>query len=173
MCLSNCIIPSFVSLFFFCNDTATTEIYTLSLHDALPIYVPRAPLGGGAGPRDVRRVPCEPAPPRAGRRSADRQTVPPLPAAGRGGSGRGRARGPWADRGAGVRPALPSSGRAGPQDLLDRKRAVGRAPRRDRRPLRQPRRPVLALAGACGDRATLRGDARDRPVLRRCRGKRL
>src|SRR5205809_6214069 len=28
---------SFV-LFFFFNDTATTEIYTLSLHDALPIY---------------------------------------------------------------------------------------------------------------------------------------
>src|SRR3712207_7007085 len=27
----------FDSLFFF-NDTATTEIYTLSLHDALPIY---------------------------------------------------------------------------------------------------------------------------------------
>src|SRR2546430_11657723 len=26
-------------LFFF-NDTATTEIYTLSLHDALPIYLP-------------------------------------------------------------------------------------------------------------------------------------
>ena len=24
-------------LFFFFNDTATTEIYTLSLHDALPI----------------------------------------------------------------------------------------------------------------------------------------
>src|SRR5260221_11904366 len=30
--------PSFfVFLFFFFNDTATTEIYTLSLHDALPI----------------------------------------------------------------------------------------------------------------------------------------
>src|SRR5437588_3451157 len=29
---------SFASLFFFFNDTATTEIYTLSLHDALPIY---------------------------------------------------------------------------------------------------------------------------------------
>src|SRR5216684_4297663 len=29
------IIPSF---FFFFNDTATTEIYTLSLHDALPIF---------------------------------------------------------------------------------------------------------------------------------------
>src|SRR2546430_11571385 len=28
-------------LFFFFNDTATTEIYTLSLHDALPIYVRR------------------------------------------------------------------------------------------------------------------------------------
>src|SRR3712207_9542987 len=26
---------------FFFNDTATTEIYTLSLHDALPIYVVR------------------------------------------------------------------------------------------------------------------------------------
>ena len=24
---------------FFFNDTATTEIYTLSLHDALPIYI--------------------------------------------------------------------------------------------------------------------------------------
>src|SRR2546430_9842042 len=27
----------FVGFFFFFNDTATTEIYTLSLHDALPI----------------------------------------------------------------------------------------------------------------------------------------
>src|SRR2546422_11684367 len=27
-------------LFFFFNDTATTEIYTLSLHDALPILLP-------------------------------------------------------------------------------------------------------------------------------------
>src|SRR2546425_10471273 len=32
--------------FFFFNDTATTEIYTLSLHDALPIY--RAALEGAA-----------------------------------------------------------------------------------------------------------------------------
>src|SRR2546427_6185558 len=29
------------SFFFFFNDTATTEIYTLSLHDALPIFVVR------------------------------------------------------------------------------------------------------------------------------------
>src|SRR5258705_1760413 len=28
-----------MSLFFFFNDTATTEIYTLSLHDALPILL--------------------------------------------------------------------------------------------------------------------------------------
>src|SRR5258708_19167823 len=27
-----------ISRFFFFNDTATTEIYTLSLHDALPIF---------------------------------------------------------------------------------------------------------------------------------------
>src|SRR5688572_31495718 len=27
------------SFFFFFNDTATTEIYTLSLHDALPIFL--------------------------------------------------------------------------------------------------------------------------------------
>src|SRR2546426_7006870 len=30
--------PRAQSSFFFFNDTATTEIYTLSLHDALPIY---------------------------------------------------------------------------------------------------------------------------------------
>src|SRR2546430_12445434 len=31
--------------FFFFNDTATTEIYTLSLHDALPIYFSGRTLG--------------------------------------------------------------------------------------------------------------------------------
>src|SRR5260370_35007360 len=31
-------MSSTVPLFFFFNDTATTEIYTLSLHDALPIF---------------------------------------------------------------------------------------------------------------------------------------
>src|SRR5690349_24922484 len=30
--------PSLVLLYFFFHDPATTEIYTLSLHDALPIY---------------------------------------------------------------------------------------------------------------------------------------
>src|SRR2546430_10004974 len=37
--------------FFFFNDTATTEIYTLPLHDALPIS--RRP-GAGAPARDAR-----------------------------------------------------------------------------------------------------------------------
>src|SRR2546430_13541237 len=32
-----------ISFFFFFNDTATTEIYTLSLHDALPISQRREP----------------------------------------------------------------------------------------------------------------------------------
>src|SRR3712207_7382280 len=34
-----------VQNFFFFNDTATTEIYTLSLHDALPIYLPEGRQG--------------------------------------------------------------------------------------------------------------------------------
>src|SRR3712207_9391085 len=35
-------------MFFFFNDTATTEIYTLSLHDALPIYNIAAAIRGGS-----------------------------------------------------------------------------------------------------------------------------
>src|SRR5258708_31961333 len=41
-----------LSFFFFFNDTATTEIYTLSLHDALPISATqrrRGPDGSHAG----------------------------------------------------------------------------------------------------------------------------
>src|SRR2546422_5798868 len=34
---------STIFFFFFFNDTATTEIYTLSLHDALPISLRRGP----------------------------------------------------------------------------------------------------------------------------------
>src|SRR5438552_19203489 len=41
--------------FFFFNDTATTEIYTLSLHDALPISMGRA----GTGPAERRQVQAE------------------------------------------------------------------------------------------------------------------
>src|SRR2546430_11695763 len=42
-------------LFFFFNDTATTEIYTLSLHDALPILERHAPLGRDRARRPERR----------------------------------------------------------------------------------------------------------------------
>src|SRR3712207_8297993 len=42
-------------MFFFFNDTATTEIYTLSLHDALPIYRSgEGRVGPGEGRLGVR-----------------------------------------------------------------------------------------------------------------------
>src|SRR2546423_1128624 len=44
-----------VSLFFF-NDTATTEIYTLSLHDALPIFDDDVLRGGAVGRAHGERV---------------------------------------------------------------------------------------------------------------------
>src|SRR5438876_4966580 len=54
---------AFSTVFFF-NYTATTEIYTLSLHDALPILALRVkcfnslvPLCSGACPERSRRVP--------------------------------------------------------------------------------------------------------------------
>src|SRR2546430_11086390 len=51
--------------FFFFNDTATTEIYTLSLHDALPI----------SPSRRADCAECSPAPPRS--------RMPRAPASGR------------------------------------------------------------------------------------------
>src|SRR3712207_8700894 len=52
--------------FFFFNDTATTEIYTLSLHDALPIlrrpllHLPAGEAVGLAGARTDRPLPAQP-----------------------------------------------------------------------------------------------------------------
>src|SRR2546430_9137111 len=55
-----------VFVFFFFNDTATTEIYTLSLHDALPIWAGRRRRGQQAGagsllvrPRERHRHRCK------------------------------------------------------------------------------------------------------------------
>src|SRR3712207_8020448 len=45
---------------FFFNDTATTEIYTLSLHDALPILVSRALSRLQQGRRSQNHVGTEP-----------------------------------------------------------------------------------------------------------------
>src|SRR3712207_9569753 len=47
MIVLNTLVHSFI-IFFFFNDTATTEIYTLSLHDALPILPSR---GSFSSPR--------------------------------------------------------------------------------------------------------------------------
>src|SRR3712207_8038902 len=44
----------FFCIFFFFNDTATTEIYTLSLHDALPICPRRRTAAAEAALRDLR-----------------------------------------------------------------------------------------------------------------------
>src|SRR5215213_9549053 len=78
--------------FFFFNDTATTEIYTLSLHDALPISdtaaepVTGRPRACPAGPRRQRRAaavsdrPADRAPTRpgaAGSASAPREWAAP------------------------------------------------------------------------------------------------
>src|SRR2546430_6088401 len=60
MCVATFYIQSIAlflfSLFFFFNDTATTEIYTLSLHDALPISLHRGRLAHPGGGR------CDPRP---------------------------------------------------------------------------------------------------------------
>src|SRR5438477_13095675 len=58
-----CVCPSFFFFFFFFNDTATTEIYTLSLHDALPIS------GGTLAPPQRERVARR-------RRGAERRRLP-------------------------------------------------------------------------------------------------
>src|SRR5436309_6046088 len=46
---------SFILLFFFFNDTATTAIYTLSLHDALPISIPSSASSGSSWRRRNER----------------------------------------------------------------------------------------------------------------------
>src|SRR5688572_32436271 len=46
-------------LFFFFNDTATTEIYTLSLHDALPIYPAGTPPDSSTRPATETPEPAE------------------------------------------------------------------------------------------------------------------
>src|ERR1017187_10504802 len=47
------IVEEWIELLFFFNDTATTEIYTLSLHDALPILM----IPVAASTRRMRELP--------------------------------------------------------------------------------------------------------------------
>src|SRR5258708_26289887 len=67
--------PMFSSFFFF-NDTATTEIYTLSLHDALPIYWGKRPHCSPS-PYDLgsRRVVCHCSGPRGMQQLSDRKST--------------------------------------------------------------------------------------------------
>src|SRR5437879_13278593 len=66
ICILLCITLPHHSFFFF-NDPATTEIYTLSLHDALPICIPRQP---------PRPAPCSPGSRgRSGRSRRDRKST--------------------------------------------------------------------------------------------------
>src|SRR5260221_7886514 len=64
--------------FFFFNDTATTEIYTLSLHDALPISrsARRSRAGGGLRRRGLRDVAhhLEHVPPRSEEHTSELQS---------------------------------------------------------------------------------------------------
>src|SRR5256714_6255161 len=92
------------SFFFFFNDTATTEIYTLSLHDALPILCDRR--RGGCGRRLLRRL-GRPRPFRALRRGHQRHRPEARPA--------GLAR----------RPARPDGRRARCAYLRSARRAAG------------------------------------------------
>src|SRR5206468_12105221 len=51
--------PTICLYFFFFNDTATTEIYTLSLHDALPIWIWSPPTARcGSSPSCTMPVRC-------------------------------------------------------------------------------------------------------------------
>src|SRR2546430_13890159 len=97
--------------FFFFNDTATTEIYTLSLHDALPISRRASRPASAPGPSGHRRCDCRPP---TGRRA--RAPRPPIrPRAGR--EARAALVWRWRGRGGGARaapPPPPGGGGGGP-----------------------------------------------------------
>src|SRR5256885_11917687 len=71
MCSLHALLSCYL-IFFFFNDTATTEIYTLSLHDALPIS-PDAPDAAEC----PGRTGTHPAHPRHGGRRAEGQRRDP------------------------------------------------------------------------------------------------
>src|SRR6185312_17105005 len=112
--------------FFFFNDTATTEIYTLSLHDALPISRPRAPA---ARPR-TRRPDEDRARQRAGQRRRPARKDPWRPDRPAGGQPRLRQLG-GADE-----PVACGGGRGGGSPAASGPRRPGRDPE-----IRAPRRP--------------------------------
>src|SRR5256886_11488292 len=115
------IMITLLHFFFFFNDTATTEIYTLSLHDALPI----SPRGGGLSPSHQAPEDTSSGPPgRPGRR----RTVHRFP--------RQPARGLARDSVGTARPYGRGASRAS-RIALRRRRANG-LPRAPDRPARRP-----------------------------------
>src|SRR5258708_10534167 len=59
---------------FFFNDTATTEIYTLSLHDALPISFSQVAISGPLSPSNDFTIVCAVARPDANSRRSEEHT---------------------------------------------------------------------------------------------------
>src|SRR5438034_9665101 len=133
---------------FFFNDTATTEIYTLSLHDALPICAPGA---RAARRQDRARASGRP----DGRGGAERRG---RLADGRGWDGRreGRERG---------EPALYA-----PRAQVERDRRAGRPGPRAVRARRAHVRGHPAARGRRRDRHRARGPTRGRPRVREAQG---
>src|SRR5690554_7490226 len=63
---------------FLCNDPATTEIYTLSLHDALPIWAPERAASAAAAPPQPDLPPARrPAPGASGGGAGPEPQPPP------------------------------------------------------------------------------------------------
>src|SRR5258708_39892849 len=73
ICSTSSLSDSF--FFFFFNDTATTEIYTLSLHDALPISAGRGQRGGPVSAQSAARSLPGLAEPGPGRGRGDRKST--------------------------------------------------------------------------------------------------
>src|SRR2546422_6037377 len=103
--------PQPIYFFFFFNDTATTEIYTLSLHDALPIFASASARSKCGRPTTTARSMSreERSRPRA---RGVHALVLELPAGGqdRGGGGGVRHRRGGGDPGAAVPDAWPAGG---------------------------------------------------------------
>src|SRR3712207_5488687 len=144
-------------IFFFFNDTATTEIYTLSLHDALPIWPRRDRRGAhprgrryeGDGPQDRLLGDAHPRPV-----STLRAGDLPEYSAGEG----------LGERPGGARDGLPQGGRPGGHERGSsdlRRQARGPRPRRRLRPAR-PREGHLRRGYR--DAGGARGRGQDPPV---------
>src|SRR2546430_9192995 len=137
-----------ISFFFFFNDTATTEIYTLSLHDALPICVEDRLLRLARGADHPRRRALHGLARPAGSRLAARAVLPLR-----------RVR-----RGGAARLAVPPQPAAVRPAVAHARRSHGAALRRGPRPGARPR-------GVSSGRAPAAAISRGPDAHRRARGR--